>query len=93
MALAKGGGNPFYSPEEVDDDAFLNHPRAGSTGYMLPQHNSMTSVRYVRISCQQRSNSSSFFWATLADVNTDFRVQVKKFFEKKKEELHFKNCI
>ena len=52
MALAKGGGNPFYSPEEVDDDAFLNHPRAGSTGYMLPQHNSMTSVRYVRISCQ-----------------------------------------
>ena len=26
-----------------------------------------------------------FFWATLADVNTDFRVQVKKFFEKKKK--------
>lgn len=51
MALAKGGGNPLYSPEEVDDDAFLNHPRAGSTGYMLPQHNSMTSV--------SRPNSSS----------------------------------
>jgi len=52
MALAKGGGNPFYSPEEVDDDAFLNHPRAGSAGYMLPQHNSMTSS-------SSRQNSSS----------------------------------
>lgn len=52
MALAKGGGNPFYSPEEVDDDAFLNHPRAGSAGYMLPQHNSMTPS-------SSRQNSSS----------------------------------
>lgn len=44
MSMVKSGGassNPFYTPEdgEVDDDAFLNHPRAGTSGYMLPQHN------------------------------------------------------
>ena len=45
MALAKKG-NPFYSPDdEIDDDMFLNHPRAGTSGYMLPQHNSMISPR------------------------------------------------
>lgn len=45
MALAKGGGNPFYSPDDdIDDDAFLNHPRAGSSGYMLPQHSRPSSV-------------------------------------------------
>lgn len=42
MSVAK---NPFYSPEEdVSDDAFLNHPRAGSLGYMLPQHNTASSA-------------------------------------------------
>jgi len=45
MALAKGGENPFYSPDEDIDDQFLNHPRAGSSGYMLPQHNSVVSSR------------------------------------------------
>lgn len=30
--------NPFYTPEEVDDDEFLSHPRAGSSGYILPNH-------------------------------------------------------
>ena len=29
--------NPFYSPEEISDEAFLNHPRGGSSGFMLPQ--------------------------------------------------------
>ena len=29
--------NPFYDPDdEVDDDEFLRHPRAGRAGYMLP---------------------------------------------------------
>ena len=33
--------NPFYSsPDEISDEAFLNHPRAGSSGYMLPQPSS-----------------------------------------------------
>ena len=29
--------NPFFMDDskEVDDDAFLNHPRSGSSGYML----------------------------------------------------------
>ena len=29
--------NPFYTDasKEVDDDEFLNHPRSGSSGYML----------------------------------------------------------
>lgn len=31
--------NPFYDPEdEIDDDEFLNHPKTGNTGYMLPNH-------------------------------------------------------
>lgn len=36
--------NPFFDDEDngVDDDTFLNHPRAGSSGYMLPQHNMNT---------------------------------------------------
>ena len=29
--------NPFYSPEEISDEAFLNHPRGGSSGFVLPQ--------------------------------------------------------
>jgi len=38
MSLAK---NPFYDPgNEVDDETFLSHPRAGSSGFMLPQHSS-----------------------------------------------------
>lgn len=40
MSLAK---NPFFDGNEIDDEAFLNHPRAGSSGFMLPQQNSMTS--------------------------------------------------
>ena len=29
--------NPFYTGDsnDVDDDEFLNHPRSGSSGYML----------------------------------------------------------
>ena len=35
----------FNSPDDdIDDDAFLNHPRAGSSGYMLPQHSRPSSV-------------------------------------------------
>eukprot|EP00095_Tigriopus_kingsejongensis_P006249 snap_masked-scaffold1159_size58420-processed-gene-0.10 protein:Tk06249 transcript:snap_masked-scaffold1159_size58420-processed-gene-0.10-mRNA-1 annotation:"synaptosomal-associated protein 29-like" len=31
--------NPFYSLEdEIDDDEFLNHPKSGNAGYMLPNH-------------------------------------------------------
>lgn len=30
--------NPFFSVEEdVDDDAFLRHPKQGSSGYMFPE--------------------------------------------------------
>jgi len=38
MSVAKK--NPFFDDsddKEIDDDTFLNHPRAGSSGYMLPQ--------------------------------------------------------
>lgn len=38
--ILKKMSNPFYDPEEVDDDDFLNHPRAGNAGYVLPQHHS-----------------------------------------------------
>ena len=34
------GKNPFFEEEDVDDDAFLRHPKAGGSGYMLPQYNS-----------------------------------------------------
>lgn len=29
----------FDTNNDIDDDAFLNHPRAGSSGFMLPQSN------------------------------------------------------
>jgi len=35
--LTNGGKNKFFE-EEVDDDEFLRHPKSGSSGYMLPQH-------------------------------------------------------
>ena len=42
MSVAK---NPFYcQEEEISDDAFLSHPRAGSSGYMLPQHSAAPST-------------------------------------------------
>ena len=32
--------NSYYDHgNEIDDDTFLNHPRAGSSGFMLPQNN------------------------------------------------------
>ncbi len=39
--------NPFYSPEDdvIDDDTFLNHPRAGSSGFMLDQHQNSSQQR------------------------------------------------
>lgn len=55
MALAKGGGNPFYSPDDdIDDETFLNHPRAGSAGYMLPQHNSRPNSAVMSLEERQR---------------------------------------
>jgi len=30
--------NPFYTSDDVDDDEFLKHPKAGSSGYILPNH-------------------------------------------------------
>lgn len=30
--------NPFYTSDEIDDDEFLKHPKAGSSGYILPNH-------------------------------------------------------
>ena len=42
--------NPFYDEEEVDDDAFLSHPKSGRSGYMLPQNNA---------SSRQQGGSSS----------------------------------
>jgi hypothetical protein len=38
--LANGSrkANPF-DEEEVDDEEFLRHPRAGNSGYVLPVHN------------------------------------------------------
>eukprot|EP00088_Acartia_fossae_P069577 TRINITY_DN9120_c0_g1_i4.p1 TRINITY_DN9120_c0_g1~~TRINITY_DN9120_c0_g1_i4.p1 ORF type:complete len:280 (-),score=63.17 TRINITY_DN9120_c0_g1_i4:159-998(-) len=32
-----------YFEEEIDDDAFLRHPKSGSSGYILPQHNQASS--------------------------------------------------
>jgi len=37
MSMAKK--NNFFDDNEIDDDTFLNHPRAGSSGFMLPQNN------------------------------------------------------
>jgi hypothetical protein len=36
--------NPFFTPEEVDDDEFLRHPRAGAAGYVLPNHQVTTNL-------------------------------------------------
>ena len=46
--------NPFYSPDEISDEAFLNHPRAGSSGYMLPQPSSNSPGMVTSPSDQQR---------------------------------------
>jgi len=35
MAREIKPSNPFLDDDEVDDDAFLNHPRQGNSGYML----------------------------------------------------------
>lgn len=38
--MAVANKNSFFDDlddKEIDDDTFLNHPRAGSSGYMLPQ--------------------------------------------------------
>ena len=40
--MAVANKNPFFDDlddKEIDDDTFLNHPRAGSSGFMLPQRN------------------------------------------------------
>jgi len=39
--LNNGGKNKFFE-EEVDDEEFLRHPKSGSSGYMLPQHQGPT---------------------------------------------------
>ena len=40
--------NPFYTDasKEVDDDEFLNHPRSGSSGYMLQNSRNVNSTSY-----------------------------------------------
>ena len=40
--------NPFYTDasKEVDDDEFLNHPRSGSSGYMLQNSRNVNSTAY-----------------------------------------------
>ena len=35
--------NPFYTGEDVDDDAFLNHSRTGNKGYMLSNNDPYSS--------------------------------------------------
>ena len=39
-----------YFEEEIDDDEFLRHPKSGSAGYALPQHNSQVNMQGVRTS-------------------------------------------
>jgi synaptosomal-associated protein 29 len=36
--MSGAGKNPFYDPDEIDDEAFLKHPKAGNSGYLLPQY-------------------------------------------------------
>ena len=54
--------NNRYQTESVDDDQFLRHPRAGSSGYMLSnQYNQLTSHHQPppqpRPASQQTNNS------------------------------------
>lgn len=49
--------NPFYTDasKEVDDDEFLNHPRSGSSGYMLQNsQNAVSTPTYNQFSSSQR---------------------------------------
>jgi len=52
MSLAK---NPFFDGDnDVDDETFLNHPRAGSSGFMLPQHSNAGTPSSGALSPEER---------------------------------------
>ena len=53
--------NPFFvdDSKEVDDDDFLNHPRSGSSGYMLQNsRQAATSPGYNQYSSSDRQRNA-----------------------------------
>ena len=43
----------------IDDDAFLNHPRAGSSGFMLPQSSNQGGINQFQPVQQSRQEASA----------------------------------
>ena len=53
--------NPFYmdASKDVDDDDFLNHPRSGSSGYMLQNsRQAESSPGYNQYSSSERQRNA-----------------------------------
>jgi len=49
----------FDTNNDIDDDAFLNHPRAGSSGFMLPQSNNQGGINQFQPVQQSRQEAST----------------------------------
>ena len=48
-----------YTNNDIDDDAFLNHPRAGSSGFMLPQSSNQGGINQFQPVQQSRQEASA----------------------------------
>lgn len=49
----------FDTNNDIDDDAFLNHPRAGSSGFMLPQSSNQGGINQFQPVQQSRQEASA----------------------------------
>ena len=49
----------FDTNNDIDDDAFLNHPRAGSSGFMLPQSSNQGGINQFQPVQQSRQEAST----------------------------------
>ena len=49
----------FDTNNDIDDDAFLNHPRAGSSGFMLPQSSNQGGINQFQPAQQSRQEASA----------------------------------
>ena len=55
----------FDTNNDIDDDAFLNHPRAGSSGFMLPQSSNQGGINQFQPVQQSRQQVLGAFCPTI----------------------------
>ena len=59
MSLSNKNSSFFDTNNDIDDDAFLNHPRAGSSGFMLPQSSNQGGINQFQPVQQSRQEASA----------------------------------